>query len=132
MRYAANEISATEFVEELTGFMSDDIVFWSNYTPSWEPLRPLFATRRGIDEIVARHDYENEHEVIEDGSGVPFDIAVAGDTLYYSQRETASFFGKSSVTWDMVTKIEFRNGCIAGIRMFVDPAPIEQVYGAPS
>lgn len=33
-RYAANEISATEFVQELTGYMSDDIVFWSNYTPS--------------------------------------------------------------------------------------------------
>lgn len=54
-RYAANEISATEFVQELTGYMSDDIVFWSNYTPSWEPLRPLFVERRGIDEIVARY-----------------------------------------------------------------------------
>ena len=71
VRYAANEISAAEFVAELTGFMSDDIVFWSSYTPSWEPLRPLFAERRGIDEIVARYDYENEHEVIEHGSGVP-------------------------------------------------------------
>lgn len=40
VRYAANEISAAEFVAELTGFMSDDIVFWSNCTPSWEPLRP--------------------------------------------------------------------------------------------
>lgn len=71
------------------------------------------------------------HEVIEHGSGVPFDIAVAGDTLYYPQRETASFFGKPLVTWDMVTKVDFRDGRIAGIRMFVDAAPIEQVYGAP-
>ncbi len=132
-RYAAKEISAAEFVRELTGLMSDDIAFWSNYTPSWEPLRPLFAERNGIDEIIDRYDYEKEHEVIEDGSGVPFDIAVADDTLYYAQTETASFFGNSTlVTWDMVTKVEFRDGLIAGIRMFVDPAPIEQIYGAPS
>lgn len=129
-RYAANEISAAEFVQELTGYMSDDIVFWSNYTPSWEPLRPLFAERRGIDEIVARYDYENEHEVIEGGSGVPFDIAITGETLYYTQTETASFFNKPSVTWDMVTKIEFRDGRITIIKMFLDPAPIEKVYGA--
>ena len=91
----------------------------------------MFAERRGIDEIVARYDDENEHEVIEHGSGVPFDIAVAGDTLSYAQRKTASFFGKPPVTWDMVTKVESRDGRIAGIRMFVDAAPIEQVYGAP-
>ena len=129
-RYAANEISAAEFVQELTRYMSDDIVFWSNYQPSWEPLRPLFAQRRGIDEIVARYDYENRHEVIEDGSGIPFDIAIAGETLYYTQRETASFFDKPSVTWDMVTKIDFREGRIARIQMFIDPAPIEAVYAA--
>ncbi len=129
-RYAANEISATEFVHELTRYMADDIVFWSNYTPSWEPLRPLFAERRGIDEIVARYDYENEHEVIEDGSGIPADIAIAGDTLYYTQHETASFFGKRPVTWDMVTKMDFSAGRINCIRMFLDSTPIEAVYGA--
>ena len=111
--------------------MAADVVFSSNYTPSWEPLRPLFGERRGIDEIVARYDYENQHEVIEHGSGVPSDMAIGLDTLYYSQRETASFFGRPPVTWDMVTKIEFRDGRISGIRMFVDPAPIEQGYGAP-
>ena len=131
LRYAANETSAAEFVEELTGFMSDDVVFWSNYNPTWEPLRPLFAERRGIDEIVTRYDYENEHELIEHGSGVPFDIAFVEDALYYSQRETAAFFGKPSVTWDMVTEVEFRNGLIARIRMFVDCAPIEQLCGIP-
>jgi hypothetical protein len=129
-RYAADEISAAEFVQELTGYMSDDVVFWSNYTPSWEPLRPLFAERRGIDEIVARYDYENEHEVIEHESGVPFDFAIAIDTLYYTQLETASFFDKPPVTWDMVTKIGFVDDRIATIRMFLDPAPIEKVYGA--
>ncbi len=129
-RYAADEISAAEFVQELTGYMSDDIVFWSNYTPSWEPLRPLFSERHGIDDIVARYDYENEHEVIEHGSGQPFDIAIAGDTVYYSQRETASFFGRPAVTWDMVTKIEFRDGQISSIRMHLDAAPIEAAYGA--
>ena len=46
-------------------------------------LRPLFATRRGLD-------------------------------------ETASFFNKSSATWEMVTKIEFRNQKIANISMFLD------------
>lgn len=130
-RYAANEIDAAEFVQELTGYLSDDIVFWSNYTPSWEPLQPLFAQRRGVDEIVARYDYENEHEVIEDGSGVPFDFAVTGETLYYTQTETASFFNKPSVTWDMVTKIDFRDGRITSIKMFLDPAPIEEAYPAP-
>ena len=103
-------------------------MFWSNYTPSWEPLRPLFAERRGIDEIVARYDYENDHEVIEDESGLPFDIAASGETLYYTQRETASFFGKRPVTWDMVTKIDIRDERITNIKMFLDPAPIEAVY----
>ncbi len=130
-RYAANEIDAAEFVQELTSYMADDIVFWSNYTPSWEPLQPLFSHRRGIDEIVARYDYENEHEVIEDGSGVPFDLAVTGETLYYTQTETASFFNGPSVTWDMVTKIDFRDGQITAIKMFLDPAPIEKAYPAP-
>ncbi|MBT8212872.1 MAG: hypothetical protein KJN71_06975 [Acidimicrobiia bacterium] len=91
----------------------------------------MFAERRGIDEIVARYDYEYEDEVIEHGSGIPYDMAVTGDTLYYSQRETASFFGKPPVTWDMVTKVDFRNGRIASIQMFVDASPIERVYGAP-
>ncbi len=127
-RYAANEISASEFVAELTGYMSDDIVFWSSYTPSWEPLRPLFAERRGINEIVIRYDYENAHEVIEDGSGVPFDISISGETLYYTQTETASFFGKRPVTWEMLTKIVFRDGLITNIKMFLDPAPIEEAY----
>lgn len=117
-------------MQELTGYMSDDIVFWSNYTPSWDPLRPLFAECRGIDEIVERYDYENEHEAIEDGSGIPFDIAITGHTLYYTQTETASFFGKPPVTWEMVTKIEFRHERITNIKMFLDPTPIEEVYGA--
>ena len=88
----------------------------------------LFAERRGIDEIVTRYDYENEHEVIEDGSGMPVDIAVAGDTLYYTQREIASFFGKPPATWDMVTKMDFNAGRIASIRMFLDSGPIEAIY----
>jgi ketosteroid isomerase-like protein len=130
-RYAAKQISAADFAEELTKFMTADVEFWSNYTPSWEPLRPLFAECRSIEEIVARYDYENEHEVIEHGSGVPFDFAISGDVVYYTQRETAAFFGKSAVTWDMVTKIDFRDEKIARIRMFLDPTPIEEVYGAP-
>jgi hypothetical protein len=129
-KYAANELSAATFVQQLTAFMSEDITFSSNYEPSWEPLRPLFAPRSGIDDIVARYDYENEHEVIEDGSGVPFDIAVAAGIIYYTQRETASFFGKPPVTWNMVTKIEIHEGRITTISMFLDPAPIEAVYGA--
>lgn len=32
--YAANEISARKFVQDLTGYMSSEIVFWSNYIPS--------------------------------------------------------------------------------------------------
>ncbi len=127
-KYAAREISAAEFVQELTAYMTDDIEFWSNYAPSWEPLRPLFARRQGIDDIVARYDYETEHEVIGQGSGVPVDFAISGDVLYYTQNETATFFGKVAVTWDMVTKIEFRDGKVARIQMFLDSTPIENVY----
>jgi ketosteroid isomerase-like protein len=89
----------------------------------------LFAERSGISDIIARYDYENQHERIEEGSGIPFDFAVSGDSLYYTQHETASFFDQPAVTWEMVTKIEFRDGRIASIRMFLDPAPIEEGYG---
>ena len=130
-KYTAQEISATEFAQQLTGCMAPDVVFRSNYTPSWEPLRPLFAECRGLDEIVARYDYENDHEVIHDGSGMPLDLSISGDVIYYTERETASFFDRVPVTWDMVTKIRFRDGKIAEVTMFVDPNPIEAAYGLP-
>ncbi len=128
-KYTAGEISAAEFVQELTAYMAPDVVFRSNYIPSWEPLRPLFAECRGIEEIVARYDYENEHEVIHEGSGMPFDFSIAGDVIYYSQHETASFFDRAPVTWDMITKLSFHETKIARIEMFLDLAPIEAVYG---
>lgn len=129
-RYAQAEISGTEFVEELREYMTPDVVYWSNYVPSWEPLRPLFVERRGVGEVVARYDYENEHEVIAGDTTAPFDIAIAGDVVYVSQRETASFFGRAAVTWNMVIKIEFRDALIARIEMFLDTGRIEEVYGA--
>ena len=129
-RYSEGHLTATEFIGELTGYMSADVVFRSNYVPSWEPLRPLFAECRGIEQIVARYDYENAHETILEGSGLPVDPAVAGDVLYYTQRETARFFDGRPVTWDMVTKVTFYAGLITRIDMFVDPAPIEASYPA--
>lgn len=130
-KYGAGEISAAEFAQQLTLHMTDDVEFWSNYTPSYEPLRPLFAPCRGVDEIVARYSYENMHEVIRHGSGVPFDFSISGDLVHYTQNETAAFFGKTAVTWDMVTKVEFRDGKIARLQMFLDSVPIEEVYGSP-
>ncbi len=41
--YTAQEISATEFARQRPGARPPDVVFRSNYTPSWEPLRPLFT-----------------------------------------------------------------------------------------
>ena len=129
--YTAEQISAAEFAQLLVEGMTEDIVFRSTYTPTWEQLRPLFAECRGIDEIVARYDYENDHEVIHDGSGMPLDLSISGDVVYYTQRETASFFDREPVTWDMVTKIGFRDGRIAEITMFLDAAPIEAAYSSP-
>lgn len=111
-------------------YMTDDVEFWSNYTPSYEPLRPLFAPCRGVEEIVARYSYENEHEAIEHGTGVPYDLSISGDVIYYTQNETAASFDQPAVTWAMVTKVEFRDAKIARIQMFLDPAPIEEVYGS--
>ena len=130
-RYTAADISGAEFAQQLLDCLTEDVIFRSTYTPTWEPLRPLFAECRGIDEIVARYDYENDHEVIHDGSGMPVDVCIAGDVVYYTQRETASFFDRDPVTWDMVTKIRFRGGKIAEINMFVDASPIEAAYGSP-
>lgn len=128
-RYVSGSISAIAFADELTPLLADDVEFWSNYMPTWEPLRPLFAERHGVEGIVARYDYENQHEAIEPGSAVPTDIAIAGDVMYLTQRETARFFGREAVTWDMVIRIEFRAGLIARLQMFLDSAPIEAVYG---
>lgn len=128
-KYTAKEITAKDLARELTKYMTDDVVYWSNYTPSWKPLRPLFSERHGIKEIIERYDYEDKHEEIKGGSGVPFDFSINGDVMYYSQHEVASFFNKKDVTWDMVTKIQFRDGKIARIEMFLDSTPIEKIYG---
>jgi hypothetical protein len=128
-RYVSGSISAVDFVDELTPRLTDDVEFWSNYRPTWEPLRPLFSERHGVEGIVARYDYEHRHEAIEPGSAIPTDIAIAGDVMYLTQRETARFFGGDAVTWDMVIRIEFRAGLIAKLQMFLDSAPIEAAYG---
>ena len=128
-RYVSGSISAVDFADELAPLLTDDVEFWSNYTPTWEPLRPLFAERHGVEGIVARYDYENQHEAIEPGSAVPTDIAMTGDVMYLTQRETARFFGRDPVTWEMVVRVEFRAGLIAKLQMFLDSAPIEAVYG---
>ncbi len=49
--------------------------------------------------------------------------------IYYSQNETASFFDKELVTWNMVTKIIMNEGKISRIEMYLDSTPIEEVYG---
>ena len=128
-KYTDKEITASEFAIEMTKYMTDDVVFWSNYIPSWEPLRPLFSERRGIKEIIERYDYENKHEEIKGGTGTPFDFSISGDVIYYSQHETASFFNKQDVSWYMVTKMKFKDGKIARIEMFLDSSPIEKIYG---
>mmetsp|Transcript_7077 Transcript_7077/g.15682 ORF Transcript_7077/g.15682 Transcript_7077/m.15682 type:complete len:117 (+) Transcript_7077:100-450(+) len=89
-KYTAKEITASQLAEELVKFVTDDVVFKTNYTPSWEPLRPLFSECRGIKDIIARYDYEEKHEKIK--TGVPEDFAIAGDVMYFSQNEIASFF----------------------------------------
>ena len=129
-KYTAKEISAGDFARRLVECMTEDVIFRSTYTPTWEPLQPLFADCWGVDEILARYDYENDHEVIHGGSGMPLDLAISGDVVYYTQRETASFFDRDAVAWEMVTKIRFKDAKIAEITMFVDSAPIEAVYGS--
>jgi ketosteroid isomerase-like protein len=126
-KYAAKEITAEDLAQESTQYMTDDVVYWSNYIPSWEPLRPLYSERYGIGGIIERYDYE--HKVEQFKEGVPTDFAISGDVAYFSQHETASFFNKEDVTWDMVTKVTFREGKIARLEMFLDFAPIEEAYG---
>jgi hypothetical protein len=129
-RYTKGQIDASEAVAELAGYLTTDVVFWSNYTPTWPLLRPLFCERHGRDGIVERYAYENQHERIEGGSGGLEGFAVAADVAYYAQRETATFFEHRPVTWEMVTRVAFREGKIARIEMFLDARPIEAVYAA--
>lgn len=129
-RYINREITASEFAGLLTQALTPDVVFWSNYTPAWAALRPIFKERHGINAIIERYDYEGMHELIKQGTGIPFDFSISGDVAYYSQRETASFFGQAEVTWDMVTKVTFKQGQIARIETYLDSAPIERIYGA--
>ncbi len=128
-KYIAKEITADQFAKELSNYMAEDIVFWSNYTPTNESLKPLFAQRNGINEILERYDYEEKYEKIKEGTGLPVDFAIKGNAIYYSQNETASFFDKEEVTWDMVTKITMKEGKISRIEMYLDSAPIEKIYG---
>jgi len=44
-QYISSAINAQDFAKELVKYMTDDIIFWSNYTPSWDPL-------------IKRYDYE--------------------------------------------------------------------------
>lgn len=127
-RYVAGEIGADEFGGELAKFLAPDVVFWSNYTPSWEPLRPLFATRHGPREIADRYVLEHELETIEPGTTPPFDICTAADVAYLTVEETASWFGRRPVTFTFVLKVRFQDGTIKRLDMYLDPTPIEQVY----
>jgi hypothetical protein len=127
-RYISGEILADHFIQELTKYMTPDVVFWSNYTPSWEPLRPLFIERRGVDAIVDRYRYEKDNEKIKEGSD-PYDFLVSDDLIYYSQSETASFFGKGEVSFKMITKMKLNDGQISRIDMFLETESIEKVYG---
>lgn len=127
-KYEKGEIPGTDFAADLQRHLSKDVVFRSNYVPTWEPLRPLFSERHGIDGILERYEYENQHEKLVEGA--PCDFAINSDKLYYTQRETAKFFGGKEVTWNMVTKIDFSDGKICKIEMYVDAGPIEEAYSA--
>ncbi len=127
-KYVSKEITAEQFAKELSNYMTEDIVFWSNYIPSDESLKPLFAQRNGIEAILDRYDYEDKYEKIKEGTGLPFDFAIKGNTIYYSQIETASFFDRQEVTWNMLTKITLKEGKISRIEMYLDSAPIEKIY----
>lgn len=127
-QYISKAITAVEFANELSKYMTEDVVFWSNYTPKEERLRPLFMERQGIKEIMERYDYESKHEKIKEGTGLPTDISVNENVIYYSQDETASFFDGEEVTWKMVTKIIIEGEKIKRLEMYLDSAPIEAVY----
>ena len=75
-KYIAKEITADQFAKELSNYMNEDIVFWSNYNPTNESLKPLFAQRNGISEILTRYDYEDKHEKIKEGTGLPSDFSI--------------------------------------------------------
>jgi len=128
-KYLSGKISDDEFNDKLRNYVSEDIVFWSNYTPSDDRLKPLFVTRNGISEIIDRYKYEVEHEKIKEGTSAPYDLSAAGDIIYTSTKETASFFDGAFVTWDMLTKIKIQDGKIQRIDMYIDSRPIEEVYG---
>jgi len=56
------------------------VALWHGDIDTNSPLataRPLFSRRQGIDEIVARYDYDNENEIIHEGSGMPVDLSVS-------------------------------------------------------
>ncbi len=128
-RYVAGEISADGFGLEISKLVTHDFIFWSSYTPSWEPLRQLFQGREGVEGLLERYKLEEKYEVIEPGTTIPTDMSITGDVAYLSLEENASFFGGEAVTFNMVIKITFRIGKIARLDMYLDSNSIEEVYG---
>ena len=69
--YTGKEISAGDFARQLVECMTEDVVFRSTDTPTWETAATAVCQfpGRGGHEILARYDYENDHEVIHGGIG---------------------------------------------------------------
>lgn len=129
-RYVAGELSAAEFGEGLTPYVTDDMEFWCNFTPASPSIRPLFAGRRGREGLIERYRIEHELERVVPGTTEPRDVVVGGECIYLSMSETASFVGGPEVTFDAIVKISFVEGQMARFEMFVDGRPIDAAYPA--
>ena len=128
-QYLNKEIKAAQLSVELAKYVTEDVVYWSNYRPTNKNLQPYFMKRNGLHAILDLYEYELMRVQNDAKTTAPNDISITGNVMYYTQNRTASFMKGPKVSWKVLTKLTFDGNKISSIEQYLDPAMIEQKYG---
>ena len=128
-QYLNKEIKAAQLSLELAKYVTEDVVYWSNYRPTNKNLQPYFMKRNGLHAILDLYEYELMRVQNDAATTTPNDISITGNVMYYTQNRTASFMKGPAVSWKVLTKLTFDGNKISSIEQYLDPAMIERKYG---
>jgi len=132
--FLTGAMDSANFTENLLTVVTSDVIFKSSYDPSDASLQPLFESRQGADELLARYEYRRDF-VTDSSYSNPGDIGTgpADGVLYYHRSHVGSFGGGAEVSWETSCKLTFDVAArkISEILLTViDPEPIELAYPA--
>ena len=132
--FLTGAMDSANFTENLLTVVTSNVTFESPYDPSDVSLQPLFESRQGADDLLARYEYRRDF-VTDSSYSNPGDIGTgpADGVLYYHRTHVGSFGGGPEVSWETSCKLTFDGAArkISEILLTViDPEPIELAYPA--